>query len=370
MSSLFWYIILFYFLLNSYKCCPTGYIQCASTEGESCNLSGDNIIAYGHDDYRWAYKQVTGNFVCNNALFPTDPVTETTKNCCYQNPKLTNIPILGGVTYSWLAGQMPCNKMIYGYTSTNSDTHIWRFTAPTTTTVTFSNCLSAGDTQMHLYTSNGQSQMASISGCENGDDCACLGKHEQFEWVVTAGNDYYIRILPYDNGGTDYGEYQLTITCNQIATCQNNIIVGKTTQTNRLAYIEVVTQSKWDITFATCDSEFHGSLRIYNDSEHNNKLIGGSDNNCGTYDETYTLNATEANTFYVEIDDTGTCSNCYGAYILTITCSGSYPTLEPTPIPTDSTNYPTINPTTNNPTTINPTTINPTTINPTTKNPT
>eukprot|EP01084_Bolivina_argentea_P107111 191537_1 len=109
--------ICIYFLLKIHDCylrpqlCPTGYCYCELGSYNNCSLSGGNIIAFGANFDRWAYRKVNGSFICNSTasflsanFFP---------QCCYQQPKLPSLPAF--LSSNLLAGDIECGETIYGY---------------------------------------------------------------------------------------------------------------------------------------------------------------------------------------------------------------------------------------------------------------
>ena len=59
---------------------PTQWVNCAA-EGQNCAVSGTALVRYGVGD-TFVTKEVTGGFVCGNALFG-DPVQGVVKSCSY-----------------------------------------------------------------------------------------------------------------------------------------------------------------------------------------------------------------------------------------------------------------------------------------------
>merc|ERR1719242_1208455 len=145
-------IVAFYLLIDLYSCCPSGYNSCAAQDS-TCNLSGENTIAYGADGFRWGYKKMTDSFTCNDATFG-DPVNGIIKECCYQSSP---------ITYS-AVGDIHCNQQIHSFVSSTDEKHNWRLVTTSTWSTTFSNCGSdVSDTYLYLFDSAGQPIMTSTN---------------------------------------------------------------------------------------------------------------------------------------------------------------------------------------------------------------
>eukprot|EP01083_Nonionella_stella_P247655 858379_1 len=156
MSHLFWCFSVFilYLWLHIYQCCPTGYTWCTD-EGGACNLQGTNIIAYGANNLRWHYKKKIGSFSCNND--DGDPAYRTSKECCYANDIIYNVPSGISPGVDWSPGSLSCNSIQEGWLATETEAQIWQFiTTHQLNSVRFDNCNSdAYDLQLYLYNSAG-----------------------------------------------------------------------------------------------------------------------------------------------------------------------------------------------------------------------
>eukprot|EP01084_Bolivina_argentea_P025718 47817_1 len=188
-------IHILYLWLDIYQCCPIGYTWCAN-ENSICSLQGTNIIAYGHDSYRWHYKKKTDTFECNNE--DGDPVVGSGKECCYQNNIIYNVPSSVATGMNWSPGMLQCNEVQKGFLATETETHIWQFTIfNELNDVRFDNCGSdAHDLQLYLYNNAG----TQIAGC---DDCGSCGSVlrllSDFTYSTLPAGTYWVKILPFDN---------------------------------------------------------------------------------------------------------------------------------------------------------------------------
>ena len=154
----------------------------------------------------------------------------------------------------------------------------------------------------------------------------------------------------------NYGNYELSITCNgapnhqyteNVITCQDNMTSGTVSNSNSIQYFQITTKSKKDVTFSTCDSLYDTTLSIYSDSLYSTEMnTENNNNNCSSGNqEIYTFIGLDPGSYYVKTGVSTDCANtaCFGDYTFSILCSGSYPTAQPSPIPTtDPTQSPTI----------------------------
>lgn len=216
----------------------------------------------------------------------------------------------------------------------------------------------------------------------DGDDCGSCSssKGEDFDYTSMPAGTYYIqlesmfffiywveivtntfRFTPHSGSGN----YQLSVACDgapnhnydtNVLTCEQNTITKSTSDANRYQFFQITTNSQHDITFQTCGSSLDTNLYVYSDSLFSNELVGGDNDNCVSgHQEAYTQTGLPPGNYYVEMGYASGCSStaCHGAYTFSISCSGNYPSADPTPSPTGSpTDDPTKNPT---PDTIAPT---------------
>eukprot|EP01084_Bolivina_argentea_P319940 554995_1 len=387
MSVFDWIFItaIFYVSFKTYNCCPSGFTHCA-TENTDCTLAElpetTNIIAFGKDGHRFAYKDMTGAFTCSTSF--GDPVSGIAKECCYQTNKITNIPTFTNpsLSISWAASTISCNQQINSWVYTSSTNNIYKFVNTEIQDVYFSNCGSdVSDTKLYLYDSTGNSIMSetkspgccglifcnscgSCDGNDCGSDYCSQSKRETFDYYDLPVGTYYILFTP--NSGS--GNYQLTVECpsqvgpsgyyqfeytQNVVTCQQNILHSATSTANRIQYFQVTTKSKWDITFKNCDTAYDSNLYIYKDSLYQDKVtgIGGDNDDCASgYQEIYTKSGLEPGNYYIKMGTASGCPTtaCYGSNKFSIDCvnPGTYPTAQPSPAPTDPSSLPTFAPTT------------------------
>ena len=110
-------------------------MQSCAVEGQNCNVSGANVVAYGADS-RWSVKVMNGNFLCGNAAFG-DPAPGAGKACMVAplaalgrfgvEGQTSTLPdgamsvVVFGAQASWAgrafpksAGNVPCNFATFG----------------------------------------------------------------------------------------------------------------------------------------------------------------------------------------------------------------------------------------------------------------